>query len=235
MTLHARRLPLALDPLIAEAKRRMRRRRFVVGLMVVVVGGVFAVTLALRPSTSHSLTLSPTPRTGIARIPGMTLVSSDHSKVICNGGTGLRPQYCDQDVVRALNQTWALTAAVKRYGVHRAAAVLPVAFARRHPGPATVTVEVRTLGAWQGRDLAGKLLHSDYTACGCTDYSALQSWAIDGGVAGRVDGIALTEVGQSEIRFAWVAGTSVVMVNVVGADLTVAEAQQVAALAGPAS
>jgi hypothetical protein len=48
-------------------------------------------------------------------------------------------------------------------------------------------------------------------------------------------GIALAELGQTEIRFAWAAGTSVVIVNVVGADLTAAEAQRVAALAGPSS
>lgn len=225
-------LSFELDPLIAEAKRRMRRRRFVGVLAVALAGGAIAATLAVRPS-SHSLSLTPTARPGIARIPGMTLVESDHSKVICGRGMGLRPEYCVQDVTKGLNQTWALTAAVRRYGFHRAGAVLPIAFVRRYPGPATVTVEVRTLGAWQGRDLAQKLLHSDYTGADSTDYTALQSWAINGGLAGRLDGVALAEAGQTEFRFAWAARTSVVMVNVVGADLTVAEAQRIASLAGP--
>lgn len=48
MELRARRLPLALDPLIAEAKRRARQRRVLVTALVLVlfVGGT---TLALRP------------------------------------------------------------------------------------------------------------------------------------------------------------------------------------------
>ena len=46
-----RRLPFALDPLIAEAKRRMRRRRFFVALALVAVAAVAAtLALELRPA-----------------------------------------------------------------------------------------------------------------------------------------------------------------------------------------
>ncbi len=48
MTVRVPRLPLALDPLIAEAKRRMRRRRYLTALAVVAVAAG-AATLALRP------------------------------------------------------------------------------------------------------------------------------------------------------------------------------------------
>jgi hypothetical protein len=49
MTLYARRLPFALDPLIREAKRRARQRRVLGAVGVVVAGGlVAALTLALR-------------------------------------------------------------------------------------------------------------------------------------------------------------------------------------------
>jgi hypothetical protein len=49
MTLHAWRLPFALDPLIREAKRRARQRRVLGALGVVVAAGLVAgLTLALR-------------------------------------------------------------------------------------------------------------------------------------------------------------------------------------------
>lgn len=162
----------------------------------------------------------------------MTLVWSGHSREICSfKGTGLRPQYCEQAVTRGLDQGWALTAAVKRYGTHRAGALLPAAFVRRHHGPATVTVQVRTLYPWHGHDLAQQLLNTpDYTGGYGSDYSPLNSWAINGGIAGRLVGYLN---GQTEVRFTWVARRSIVMVNVLGADLTVDEAQRIASLAGP--
>lgn len=50
MTSDAPRLPLELDPLIAEAKRRMRRRRgLVIGALVVAAATAVTLALALRP------------------------------------------------------------------------------------------------------------------------------------------------------------------------------------------
>lgn len=48
MTSHAPRLPFALDPLIAEAKQRMRRRRG--AWLVLVLAGAVALAFALWPS-----------------------------------------------------------------------------------------------------------------------------------------------------------------------------------------
>jgi hypothetical protein len=49
MTLHIPRLPFALDPLIAEAKRRARQRQVLMALVAVVVVAAGAVlTVELR-------------------------------------------------------------------------------------------------------------------------------------------------------------------------------------------
>jgi peptidoglycan hydrolase-like protein with peptidoglycan-binding domain len=55
MTLHVPRLPFALDPLIAEAKRRARQRRLlVVALALALVSAGVGAAFALRPSPSGS-------------------------------------------------------------------------------------------------------------------------------------------------------------------------------------
>jgi hypothetical protein len=53
MTLHAPRLPFSLDPLMAEAKRRMRKRRVLIAVLaVLVVGGAAGGAVSLTsPST----------------------------------------------------------------------------------------------------------------------------------------------------------------------------------------
>lgn len=64
----APRLPLSLDPLIAEAKRRMRRRRLLVfALAVVLAGGTIGVVLALRGPSHPRFSVSPT--SGLTRTP----------------------------------------------------------------------------------------------------------------------------------------------------------------------
>src|SRR4051812_6193842 len=50
MTLRATRLPVSLDPLIAEAKQRARRRWIITSLIVALLAGGTAAALALRPS-----------------------------------------------------------------------------------------------------------------------------------------------------------------------------------------
>ena len=55
MSAHALRMPIWLDPLIAEAKRRMRQRRLLVAALVVALaGGAAGVTLALRSPSGPS-------------------------------------------------------------------------------------------------------------------------------------------------------------------------------------
>jgi len=51
MTAHASRLPNRFAPLIAEAKHRMRRRRSLVGLLIVVAGLALGLTFAFRSSS----------------------------------------------------------------------------------------------------------------------------------------------------------------------------------------
>jgi hypothetical protein len=51
MTLHVPRLPLSLDPLIAEARQRMRRRRAALAVLVLAIA--VSLTFALWPSGGH--------------------------------------------------------------------------------------------------------------------------------------------------------------------------------------
>lgn len=51
MTARAPRLPLSLDPLIAEAKQRARRRRFLIAAVALLVVGAAGAAVALRGST----------------------------------------------------------------------------------------------------------------------------------------------------------------------------------------
>lgn len=71
MTLHVPRLPLSLDPLIAEAKRRARQRRFLAALGGLVSVGVAAgLTLGLPSSGGGaSGTLAGAESTGALTIP----------------------------------------------------------------------------------------------------------------------------------------------------------------------
>ena len=56
------RLPFALDPLIAEAKRRARRRRYLVGLgLVAAVAIATGLTLSLRPGASGGRSVASHP------------------------------------------------------------------------------------------------------------------------------------------------------------------------------
>jgi hypothetical protein len=71
MTLHVPHLPASLDPLIAEAKRRARARRFLLAAIVVAVAGAVAATAALRSSDrprAALLVVPPTCRSAQLRI-----------------------------------------------------------------------------------------------------------------------------------------------------------------------
>jgi hypothetical protein len=72
MTMHVQRLPISLDPLIAEAKRRMRRRRFlVVTAAIALVAGAAGLVLAMR---GPAVTV-----TGMKRSPiRVTLTAKNH-------------------------------------------------------------------------------------------------------------------------------------------------------------
>lgn len=91
MTLRVPRLSFSLDPLMAEAKRRARRRRLLLALGVAAVGAV-AVTFALRsgagpggaPSGGAAPNDGPVLAGGVAPVTGgsvVATVSADSGKV----------------------------------------------------------------------------------------------------------------------------------------------------------
>ena len=97
MTLHLPRLPFAIDPLIGEAKRRMRKRRLLVAVLAVALaGGAVGGTFAVRASNGHRVALGgrPTARFAVSgRAPRGVLVSyadsRSRSRVVESGSVPL--------------------------------------------------------------------------------------------------------------------------------------------------
>jgi hypothetical protein len=231
------RLP-APDPLIAEAKRRARQRRLRIALTVVAVAGAATATFVLRPSDGPGAgTAGALGRAGFVRLPGMTRVASHQASAVCNpppGITPVLPVYCVHLVppeAGGLDQVWALTAAVKQYGIK----FLPIPVSPRGlhtqvQGPTTVEFQVRTFPMRPNRYEARALsLSPAYTGFSGRFYRSRPGWAINGGKAGE-----FLRDDSSPIRyaFAWVVDRSVVWMIVTGGSP--AEAQQVARLARPA-
>jgi hypothetical protein len=239
MTAHQWRLPFSLDPLIAEAQRRARQRRLLVASTVIAVAGV-ATAFALQPSSGPSSSAAAAlGRAGFVQVPGMTLVAFHRASAVCNpppGITRFLAAYCVHLVppeAGGLDQVWALTAAVKQYGIK----FLPIPVSPKElrtpvHGPTTVMFQVRKFprrpGPYGTRALA---LSAAYTGFSGSRrfYRSHPGWAVNGGKAGEFLGN-----GSSPIRyaFAWVANRSVVWMLVIGGSP--AEAQQIAHLAGPA-
>ena len=75
MTAHVPRLPFPLDPLIAEAKRRMRQRRLLLATLIVALAGIGAgATLALRgPGGSSPAPAGAGHGSAVANIGGFSL------------------------------------------------------------------------------------------------------------------------------------------------------------------
>jgi hypothetical protein len=202
--------------------RTVRRGLLVV---LVVVGGVTAALIGTRGGSAVGGGFA-----GISSIPGMTKVVSG-SFPACQS-RGAPPSYCNLvGSTTGLEETWVSTAAINAFGTlnHGLPLPLPSTFTGQHPGPAQVSVMVVSL-ATEG-DATSLLNNPDYTGSWDPNYIALPSASVNGGVAARLVGPALD--GQIELRFIWVSGTSVVQVNVLGAHLTVAQAQAVANLAQP--
>src|SRR5213082_884249 len=80
MTAHAWRLPLSLDPLIAEAKRRARQRRLLVAVVVFLVAaaGAGAVTTLFGSSDVRSLQAALAP--SVFAAPNNNLVGGVRGK-----------------------------------------------------------------------------------------------------------------------------------------------------------
>lgn len=210
----------------------MRRRRFVVLILVLTIaGGVVGATLALHgPGGAGPPPAALPAQHGISRVPAMTrIISSSAGQSVCSGfkGMGPRPAWCHAAKLRkGWFEQWILTSAVRRYGRRD---TVPLLFAHQHPGPAVVSDQVLTLATGSQAELL--LRTPDFTGAWDTaDYTSLPESAINGGVAGRIE----PGFDGPEIRFMWVCGTSVVEVNVSGVNLTHGEAQQIARLARPA-
>jgi hypothetical protein len=205
----------------------MRRRRLVVGALLLALAGAGA-TFALLPSVGgHVPSTLPTNR-GISRIPGMTRIISSGVGSICSfKGTGPLPGWCSVvKLRRGWFEQWILTSAVQRFGRRD---MVPLDFARGHPGPAEVSDQVLALGSPSHADLL--LSTPDFTGSWDTGrYMLLPAAAVNGGIAGRINP---GPDGQDYIRFIWASGANLVEVNVIGVHLTVDEAQRIASLARP--
>ena len=103
MTLHVPRLPFALDPLIAEAKRRARQRRGVLAITaVLIVAAAVGAALALRspqgprlsPGTqAYDTTLRPSSGTS-----GSTVTVSGTLPVVAENGAKIGQTATEVDV-----------------------------------------------------------------------------------------------------------------------------------------
>jgi hypothetical protein len=85
MMLHVRRLPFALHPLIAEAKRRARHRRVLVAALILAVGAVVGATAALggSPGGPHQPQPSASGRGSRgSRNPGVANPAAVHFKTV---------------------------------------------------------------------------------------------------------------------------------------------------------
>ena len=73
MTVRVPRLPLSLDPLIAEAKRRMRRRRLAVGVaLLLLAGSVVGAGFALSGSTAAHVSAPVSPVANATALPPLS-------------------------------------------------------------------------------------------------------------------------------------------------------------------
>lgn len=232
MDTHLPRSRFGLDVLIGEAKRRMRRRRVLVGL--VVVAAAAALVLAVQSRGGGRALGVVSGDTAMTQIPGMTRVnSSSVGTSVCSGmkGTSFPPWCTTLKLRRGRYEAWILTTAYARGSRYKVSA----AFARAHPGPVIVTDQrLRLASAQQAEQL---LREPDFNQ----SYAGLPVPAVNGGVARLIGGarsnsgfyFAGSRTPAREFEFFWASGATVVNVNVVGARLTAAEAQQIALLARP--
>jgi hypothetical protein len=176
---------------------------------------------------------------GMASIPNMTLIIDGSSPLWPRPGVG---QTSPTDIglgssdvpTGGLSQGWVLTAAVDRFGGLSNNAdtglqlPLPLDFANQNPGPSEVFVTVLAMPTpRQAQDL---LDNATITGVQDQGYTALTSSAIHGGLAGSIDSAA--NGGMTEDRFQWVSGSNWIQVNVLGASMTIQQAQSIASRAG---
>ena len=153
---------------------------------------------------------------------------------VCGGILGEGPSlapYCSTPTRTWHEEEWILRTVPRG---QRLARYVSQAFARAHPGPALVMAQRMRLAS--PRQAAHILRNPHFNM---SFYPSAPT--VNGGVARYLDGrkylqawgSASTQFGLPKIRFFWASGPTVVIVDVRGAQLTTAEAQQIALLAHP--
>jgi hypothetical protein len=209
-----------------------------------VIGGAIAVTAVVLGSASAQSTAGravshhgPSPAvlpaaSGYARIDGMTQVLTGRIPLWTGKDSAGPYRASAYGLVASLGQGFVLSPAVREFGTLSSRPglplPLPLAFAGRHPGPAEVFDTVR---AFTTASAPARLLHDPVFAdTDVQGVTALRSGAVHGGLAWRV--VSAANGGMSEYRFEWADGTRLTGVSVIGAQLTLGQARQVALAAG---
>lgn len=171
--------------------------------------------------------VSATTHTGPTSIPGLTKIAASRPSICSDKGQP--PSLCEPGgalfSTRGREQVWALTPAVRSYGIHHVPLPIPLQLARHYPGPSYVVIDVfRTPSAATAQHYLPSYTHT-------AGYTALPQAAINGGRAARID--SLSTDGLREFRFAWASGHSIVEVNILGAGMTVSQARGAASRVHP--
>ena len=100
MTAHARRLPFALDPLMAEAKRRARQRRFLIAFAVLaLIGGAAGAVAAFRSAGGPQSSLPAALGGGSAQTRGTVLAQFPRFGISFRYPVGWRRVDCSPAIV----------------------------------------------------------------------------------------------------------------------------------------
>ncbi len=150
-------------------------------------------------------------RRGFTSIPHLTKISESHGFSICAAYKGTSvPVYCQPGgrlrYVRGFEQVWEPRPATQL-------------------GPSQVVVDVfGTASDGLAKRFMRIYAHTE-------GYTALPAAAINGGIAAKIDSLANN--GRAEFRFAWTSSRLMVEVNIIGARLTLSQAQDIARRALP--
>jgi hypothetical protein len=166
--------------------------------------------------------------TGLTSIPGLTKIAASRPS-ICSGYKGQPPSFCRPGralfSTRGTEQVWALTPAVRRYGIHHLPLPIPFPLARHYPGPSYVVIDVFTTpSAATAQHYLPIYTHTE-------GYTALPQATVNSGLAARIHSPSTD--GLREFRFAWTSGSTMVEVNILGAGMNVSQARGVASRVHP--
>jgi hypothetical protein len=165
---------------------------------------------------------------GIRSFPAMTKISSGTAP-LSSSKDGFVPKLdCSFTPSGSLSQFWLMSSAIALYGgADKVPLPIPISFASKHSGPTEVNV---TVLAFTGSDQPRALLHNP-------DFATNPGWSnvdaqIRGGNTLRVD--SLSNDGSEEYLVQFANGNRWVEVSIIGAHLSVGDAQHVAGLVGTA-